>query len=207
MVDSYLTLSQQTWQHEIVVEKSRFIATACRVASPQAAADVVKAVTKQYVGATHHCYAYVTTQGQKFADAGEPQGTAGLPILKAVQQQNLCDVVVVVTRYFGGVKLGTGGLARAYGRAASEVLAQASKVRLVPCAIFTVTGDYAQANAIETTAHALGQIIAQDYQTAVAYQIAVPLPQADAFTRQLADALRGTPDCTRLPDALVEFGV
>lgn len=186
------------------MEKSRFIATVCRASTSAQANALIKAVAKEYAGATHHCYAYRTADGQKYTDAGEPQGTAGLPIFNALTKQGLFNVVVVVTRYFGGIKLGTGGLARAYGRAASDALTRAPKVRLRQCALFTVTGDYAQAAAIENTAQAYGQVLGKNYQTAVEYQIAVPMDDADLFVQKLADALRCQPNLVRLPDQLVE---
>ncbi len=114
------TLPAGKWEQTLVVQKSKFIAFATRVMSCDEAQKFIKNVAMP--DATHHCYAYVTEDGQKSNDNGEPAGTAGLPILQAIKKAQLTNVVVVVERYFGGVKLGTGGLARASGQAASQVL-------------------------------------------------------------------------------------
>ena len=112
-------------ESEIVVKKSRFIATFAPVKSNEEAIAFIEQMKKKYWNATHNCYAYVIgedMQLQRFSDDGEPQGTAGKPMLDVLLSQNVHDVVVVVTRYFGGTLLGTGGLVRAYSQAVSEGL-------------------------------------------------------------------------------------
>jgi uncharacterized YigZ family protein len=114
------------------VEGSLFIATAVPVDSQEAAEDWIQKVSKEFFDATHNCFACRIRKAQgetlKFGDAGEPRGTAGKPILSAIQSENLYNVAVVVTRYFGGVKLGTGGLSRAYRQSAQSALQKAEKV-------------------------------------------------------------------------------
>src|SRR6266700_152472 len=110
---------------------SRFIVTGFPVGSAGAARAGIAAVRSEFPDATHHCWAYVLAgQGpeprERHHDAGEPAGTAGPPILQAIRGAGLCDAVVIVTRYFGGIKLGRGGLARAYRAAAASVLAEAA---------------------------------------------------------------------------------
>jgi uncharacterized YigZ family protein len=119
-------------QHELVVKKSRFIGLAHPLASPDDAEQVIARVKKQAWDARHHCVAMVTGllgDQARSSDDGEPSGTAGMPILEVLRRRELTDVVVVVTRYFGGVKLGAGGLVRAYSSAASETLDLAAIVR------------------------------------------------------------------------------
>lgn len=119
-------------EHELVVKKSRFIGLAHPVASPDDAERVIARVKKQAWDARHHCVAMVTGllgDQARSSDDGEPSGTAGMPILEVLRRRELTDVVVVVTRYFGGVKLGAGGLVRAYSSAASETLDLAAIVR------------------------------------------------------------------------------
>jgi uncharacterized YigZ family protein len=119
-------------EHELVVKKSRFIGLAHPVASPDDAEQVIARVKKQAWDARHHCVAMVTGllgDQARSSDDGEPSGTAGMPILEVLRRRELTDVVVVVTRYFGGVKLGAGGLVRAYSSAASETLDLAAIVR------------------------------------------------------------------------------
>ena len=110
---------------EIEEKKSRFIATVRPVHTEQEALDFIAAMKKKYWNASHNCFAYVigeNGQMQRCSDDGEPQGTAGRPMLDVLTGEHLTDVVVVVTRYFGGTLLGTGGLVRAYGRAVTEGL-------------------------------------------------------------------------------------
>ncbi|KQM16204.1 hypothetical protein ASF83_10100 [Plantibacter sp. Leaf171] len=119
-------------EHELVVKKSRFIGLAHPVSSPDDAEQVIARVKKHAWDARHHCVAMVTGllgDQARSSDDGEPSGTAGMPILEVLRRRELTDVVVVVTRYFGGVKLGAGGLVRAYSSAASETLDLATIVR------------------------------------------------------------------------------
>ncbi|MEH7119374.1 YigZ family protein [Neobacillus vireti] len=124
MLSHYHTV-KQTGEHEITIQKSRFIAHLKRAETESEAQEFIQAIKKQHWGATHNCSAYLIgehDQIQKANDDGEPSGTAGVPILEVLKKRNLKDTVVVVTRYFGGIKLGAGGLIRAYGKATSEGL-------------------------------------------------------------------------------------
>ena len=107
------------------VRKSRFLANAAHVTTPDDALAFVAAMG--HADATHNCWAYRIGQQYRFNDDGEPSGTAGKPILQAIDGQGLDEVVVVVTRWFGGIKLGAGGLMRAYGGCAAECLREAAK--------------------------------------------------------------------------------
>lgn len=110
-------------EHEIVIQKSRFIAYVSRAESEADAQEFIQQIKKKHWNATHNCSAYLigeTNQIQKANDDGEPSGTAGVPILEVLKKKQLKDTVVVITRYFGGIKLGAGGLIRAYGKATSE---------------------------------------------------------------------------------------
>jgi uncharacterized YigZ family protein len=117
--------------HELVIRKSRFLAHVAPVTSPEHADEVVAAVRKQHWDARHNCSAQVTGilgDRARSSDDGEPSGTAGIPMLEVLRRRELTDVVAVVTRYFGGIKLGAGGLVRAYSSAVSEALDRASLV-------------------------------------------------------------------------------
>ena len=127
MKDSFYSVKRD-FENEIIIEKSRFIATVKRVYGEDEAKNFVLSVKNKYSDATHNCYAYIADENGffiKFSDDGEPQGTAGLPMLEALKGRSLFNTAVVVTRYFGGIKLGTGGLARAYGDSVLEVLNKA----------------------------------------------------------------------------------
>jgi uncharacterized YigZ family protein len=126
--DRYMSIETGP-ETETKVKGSRFLGQAFRVGSPAEAAESLGAVRRRYHDATHHCSAHrigpPESQEERSDDDGEPSGTAGTPILGAILRGNTFDVLVVVTRYYGGTKLGTGGLARAYGDAAREAVAVA----------------------------------------------------------------------------------
>ncbi|EIT86931.1 hypothetical protein A374_01709 [Fictibacillus macauensis ZFHKF-1] len=124
MLSNYLTVKAEG-EHEIVIDRSRFITTVARVQTEEEAIAVIQRVKKQHSSANHNCSAYLigeTDHIQKANDDGEPSGTAGVPMLEVLKKRQLKDTVAVVTRYFGGIKLGAGGLIRAYGKSVSETL-------------------------------------------------------------------------------------
>lgn len=129
----FFTIKEEKLQEEIVEKKSKFIATLFYVENEEKAHEIIKNVKKQYFDARHSCYAYrimndnILTERQ--SDDGEPSGTAGGPLLNILSKNNLCNVLVIVTRYFGGILLGTGGLVRAYSEAALKVIQTASMAR------------------------------------------------------------------------------
>ena len=130
---------------ETVIERSRFIATCERVCCQEEARAFVARVRAEFSDATHNCYAFVadkTGNLMRFGDDGEPQGTAGTPILDAIRGRKLYETAVVVTRYFGGIKLGAGGLVRAYAGAAGACLDGAEKRLYERCVRISVTVGY-----------------------------------------------------------------
>lgn len=189
-MDSYRTLGTTCYQHEITVTKSRFIATVGFAANTAGAQALLARVVKEHPHATHHCYAYLTADGQKSCDDGEPSGTAGVPILQAIQTQNLYNVVVVVTRYFGGVKLGTGGLARAYGQAATTALSQAPQAVAKLCERVAIIVPYDQAATVAQITAAYGIVEQRDYAEQVRLQLAIPVTQIAAWREALPVAVR-----------------
>jgi len=139
----YTTIGPTEVNCENVIEKSRFIAAAVHVDTAEQALRFVEQKRKKYYDATHNCYAFIADDAAKFSDDGEPQGTAGMPIYECIKSCGLNRVCVVVTRYFGGVKLGAGGLVRAYNGAAADVLHNAVKVNMRLCRRLNVVIDYA----------------------------------------------------------------
>lgn len=110
-------------EHEIIIEKSRFICTMKKIENEEEAIVFIRELKKKYWDASHNCSAFIINQSQQRSnDDGEPSGTAGLPMLEVLRKNNLFNVVAVVTRYFGGIKLGAGGLVRAYTKSVSETL-------------------------------------------------------------------------------------
>ncbi|EDL64368.1 YigZ family protein [Bacillus sp. SG-1] len=124
MLQKYLTV-KEAGEHEITIERSRFIAHIKRVETEEEAQEFINQIKKEHWSANHNCSAYMIGEQnliQKANDDGEPSGTAGVPMLEVLKKRDLKDTVVVVTRYFGGIKLGAGGLIRAYGKSVSEGL-------------------------------------------------------------------------------------
>ena len=122
MLEQYKTVLEQG-QQEIVEKKSRFIATVRPVKTEEEAKSFIEEIKKIYWNATHNVFAYQIGERneiQRFSDDGEPQGTAGMPVLDVLQREDIKNTAIVVTRYFGGTLLGTGGLVRAYGKSAKE---------------------------------------------------------------------------------------
>lgn len=151
MLPSYYTVKGYG-ENEIEIQKSRFIAYIERVESEQEAQEFIQSIKKKHWNATHNCSAYLigeNDQIQKANDDGEPSGTAGVPILEVLKKKHLKDTVVVITRYFGGIKLGAGGLIRAYGKATSEGLAATGIVERKLMRIMHTTVDYTWLGKIE----------------------------------------------------------
>lgn len=131
---------------DIEIKRSRFIGVVKKAENEADARKILASVKKEHAQARHNCYAYVVTdEGQervKYSDDGEPQGTAGLPILNVLKAHALTGVVCVVTRYFGGIKLGAGGLVRAYTEAAAAAVDSALVSELLECACFSISFSY-----------------------------------------------------------------
>ena len=142
-MDSYITLGQYSAQ-EYIVKKSRFIGYAKPIKSEQDALSFIEEIRKKHWDATHNVFAYALREGsiKRFSDDGEPQGTAGVPVLNVLEKMQLQNTLVVVTRYFGGILLGTGGLVRAYSQTAKIGVEQAGVVLRCLCNEIKITCDY-----------------------------------------------------------------
>jgi len=135
---------------EIIEKKSRFIANVCHVESETEAMEFVEKIKKQHYSARHNVYAYILNSGvKKYTDDGEPSKTAGLPILEMLEKQGITDVICVVTRYFGGTLLGTGGLVRAYTESAKEGISQSGIVKMNLCSLFELRVPYTHLGSVE----------------------------------------------------------
>ena len=148
----YLTVDGVT-ENTVEIKRSKFIATLSHVESGEDAEAFVRAVRKRYPDATHNCYAYIADElgnETRFSDDGEPGGTAGQPMLEVLRKKGIVKAAVVVTRYFGGIKLGAGGLVAAYTDSVMEVLDASGIRRMTECAEVTVECDYSDHSAIES---------------------------------------------------------
>ncbi len=184
-MSDFRTLPDGMFQQTYVVQKSRFIAFAKRVENTEAAQTFLKDVALP--DATHHCYAYITDDAQKSTDNGEPAGTAGIPILQAIKQKQLNNVAIAVERYFGGIKLGTGGLARAYAQAASQVLESVTSVLMRECVIYELTTNYEHQSMMRKLITQYGKELSIDYLDLIRWQVAIPVGMRNTFENQLKE--------------------
>lgn len=176
--------------HAIETKHSRFIAHAAPVGSPQAALAFVALVAD--ADATHNCWAYRIGGDYRSSDDGEPAGTAGRPILTAIEGQGYDQVVAVVTRWYGGIKLGAGGLVRAYGGAAAECLRQAERRPLVLLKLLVVSCPFDDLGSVHAAlaSHAADKLQEQFDESGATLQVRLPAEQADALKSHLRDATR-----------------
>ncbi|MFP7297243.1 YigZ family protein [Neobacillus niacini] len=185
MLSRYTTVNKEAYQHEINIQKSRFIAHIQRAENEAEAQEFIQYLKKKYWDATHNCSAYIIgehDQIQKANDDGEPSGTAGVPILEVLKKRNLKDTVVVVTRYFGGTKLGAGGLIRAYGKATSEGLNAGGIVERRLVQIVQVTVDYTWIGKLEKELRASSYIIKEiHYLDKVIFEVYVEESEVQTF--------------------------
>lgn len=151
MLHTYKTV-KTSGEHEIVINKSRFIGHVARATTEEAAMEFIQSIKKKHWNATHNCSCYLIgehDQIQKAQDDGEPSGTAGVPMLDVLKKKQLKDTVVVVTRYFGGIKLGAGGLVRAYSKATSEAIDTIGVVTRQLMRVMHVVVDYTWLGKVE----------------------------------------------------------
>jgi uncharacterized YigZ family protein len=187
---------------EQLVERSRFIATIAQVSTPEEARSFIDAIRAEYPDASHNCWAYIAGPAGSSAysgmsDAGEPHGTAGRPMLDVLLHSGVGEVAAVVTRYFGGVKLGKGGLVRAYGGAVQHALATLPTVLRVPRVELTITVGYSDIDAARRTLEESGaELLDERYGETVHYIAAVPVAQAENLALLLADRTAGRADVT-----------
>ena len=153
--------------NEIIINKSKFITVLTNINDINKIKEKLEDIKKTYKDATHYCYAYIINNHEKCSDNGEPSGTAGMPILNVLKQNNLTNILCVVIRYFGGIKLGAGGLIRAYSTSASEALNKASITNLANGYNITIEFPYDNLKQID---YLLKNIdIKKTYQTNITY--------------------------------------
>ena len=181
---------------EYVIKKSKFIARAVHITTEEEAQAYLRDGKKQYWDARHNCYAYrlgMNFEKQKSSDDGEPSGTAGKPILEVLKNKGLTNTLIVVTRYFGGIKLGTGGLIRAYGTAAVAALDNAIIEDYIDCRILYLQTDYSFLSATERLLPDFEAVITKrDFADFVGLTVEVPEDKADQYLLALRDKTNGT---------------
>lgn len=193
--DSFLTIAR-TAETELKVQRSRFLSLAFPIENESDARTRLEETERRYHDARHVCFGYKLGVGSgaltRKSDAGEPSGTAGEPLLGAILKLELTNVVVIVVRYFGGIKLGTGGLARAYGRAASMVLEQAGTRRVDQGREFLLRFSYAREKSIRRLLESRdGKLVDQQYGQEVSWRIWLPHSGWRGFGEELTELTAG----------------
>ncbi|MFF3324839.1 YigZ family protein [Streptomyces sp. NPDC002889] len=195
MQEQYRTVAGEG-VHETEINRSRFICALAPAATEQEAQAFIARIRKEHPTATHNCSAYVIGADaavQKASDDGEPGGTAGVPMLQMLLRREVRYVVAVVTRYYGGVKLGAGGLIRAYGGVVGEALDARGTITRQRFRLASVTVDHQRAGKLENDLRATGRQVREvRYGEAVTIELALPGAGVDDFRAWLADATAGT---------------
>lgn len=193
-VKEYLTIFDEA-SGEIVEKKSRFIATVIHVESEEEAISHIERLKKLYWDARHNCYAFILGMGSetmRFSDDGEPSGTAGKPILEVLKGRSLTNVLVVVTRYFGGVLLGTGGLVRAYTDSTQEGINNSDIKKMTLMQRVSVHVDY---NSVGKLKYVLAsdsiEVVDEIYTDSVQIDIALPVDNISQITDKITDVTSG----------------
>ena len=187
----YTTLKKQITTEKQTIQKSVFLAYVKGVDTVEEAREFYQEIAKKHYDATHNCYAYVVDDKMKFSDDGEPQGTAGMPILQVIQKQNLNRVCVVVTRYFGGIKLGAGGLVRAYSSTAALGLDVAEKVHVKPCQLVQISCNYTDYQVLQNFFKNNSMSCQVEYTDQVNVTCQIDLCDVDSFTKKTIEMACG----------------
>lgn len=164
---------KETTTAEIIIKNSRFITTLIRINNEDDVLPIINRLKKEQPKATHYCYAYITENKKKSSDDKEPSGTAGLPMLNILEKENLINILAVTTRYFGGIKLGAGGLVRAYSKSVKTTLEKAKMVELERGYQISITTSYSNQKELDYLLKNY-QITEKSYQEKITYIINIP---------------------------------
>ncbi|MBQ2942280.1 MAG: YigZ family protein [Clostridia bacterium] len=204
-MNGYKTVEKESVA-EFTEKKSRFIGYACPVKTEEEALAFVNKIKKKHADARHNVYAYVVRDNniQRFSDDGEPQGTAGIPVLDTIRKQELTDIALVVTRYFGGILLGGGGLVRAYGHAASIAIEAAKPVCMSYSAIYRVKVSYTLWGKVEYEMRKM-ELSPYDmvYDSDVYFSVSVLLEKVGKFEKNLTEATGGQAEFSKFDEKFV----
>lgn len=206
MITEYKTVSLPS-QFEFTEKKSRFIGYASPVSTEEEAIAFVNLVKARHKDATHNVYAYITRLNNinRFTDDGEPSGTAGLPVLDAIRKADFTDTAVVVTRYFGGTLLGTGGLVKAYSHAASEAISAAKPVIKRLSKIYKITCSYDLHGALEYSLLKNGYKIEDtEFTEKVALTVGIPFEKAAELEKTVVSVTSGRAKTEILGESFVD---
>ena len=196
-MESYKTLEKSS-SDEFIVKKSRFIGYAAPVKTNDEAVAFINSIKAKHRDATHNVYAYCLREGQirRYSDDGEPQGTAGLPVLDVLLKEGVTDCAVVATRYFGGILLGASGLVRAYTNTAKIGIDSAGIITMAPCKIAELTCDYNFYGRLQTIISSFGIITEDaDFSAFVCLTLRIPEEMFEKFDAEVFDKSCGKTRC------------
>ena len=210
MLEQYRTI-QDSGEALIIEKKSKFIATVYKVESPEEADAYMVQLRKKYYDATHNCYAYQIgekNEFQKASDDGEPQGTAGKPILEVLKGEEIKNTLICVTRYFGGTLLGTGGLVRAYGKAAKEGLLAAGVVEKRRIKIYELQMPYTLVGKVQYLLGEKHYVIRDSiYLEDVTFKVEVLISEGESFVKWMEEQTNAGIQITPREDDFIEVPV
>lgn len=195
--NSYKTVARES-QTLLIEKKSKFISSVKPVSSEKDAIEYLGEIRSKYPDATHNVYAYVIDENNifRYSDDGEPSGTAGMPVLDTIRNSGIVDVVVVITRYFGGTLLGTGGLVRAYGASAKKGLTESRIVTRRLCDIVSVRADYTLVGKLQYKIASDGYILEDTiYDNEVTFKICSPIDNTGKLIEEITDLTNGKAAC------------
>jgi uncharacterized YigZ family protein len=193
VAEAYKTLRNYA-ETEYVIKKSKFISYTKPVQTEQEAQEFIASIKQKHWDATHNVYAYSLREGsiKRYSDDGEPQGTAGMPVLNVITQEGITDCVVVVTRYFGGILLGGGGLVRAYSHSAKLAVDAAGVITLVPWVVMSICCDYNLYGKIESLIRDMDGVISDTaFTDSVALTFRIEKSIIASFDKKLQDLTNG----------------
>ncbi len=205
-MEGYKTLDKPG-SDDVVINKSRFIGHGAPANSEEEALAFLKGKREAYKDASHNCFAYIIGKNagiQRYSDDGEPGGTAGLPIIHVMQAQGIVDAVVVVTRYFGGILLGTGGLMRAYTQGAALALKAAQVVTMQPTHTYMLAVEYPRWGKLENfLASQPIMLLSTEFAADVAVTLKVRAEHADALLEGIAGTTDGRAEVIHMAEGYV----
>lgn len=197
-MESYKT-TEHEGSAEMIERKSRFIGYCRPVKTQEEAISFIEEIRAMHRQATHNVYAYVLRKDNisRYSDDGEPAGTAGVPVLEVIKKGGLTDVAVVVTRYFGGILLGAGGLVRAYGKSAALGIESANPIEMIYCSIYVVRCDYSTYGKLEYLINNNGYILKDcAFENDVCLTVCIPNGYEEKFIKDVADISGGSAEAT-----------
>ena len=207
-MNSYKTIKQPA-REEYVINKSRFIGHACPCQTEEQALAFLKRIREEYRDATHNCYAYVIGENagiMRYSDDGEPGGTAGLPMMEVLKARGVVNLCVVVTRYFGGTLLGTGGLVHTYGASAKQGLIESEIVIRKLCDIVSVKVDYSLLGKMQHEIMTKGYLLEDTiYEDEVTFIISCPIDTTDKVIAEIINMTNAGAVCEKIDKKYVDI--